>query len=102
QVGAQVGDDPGPHAGDLAVGRGGDLDLVDLVAPVDRGLHVLAPRLDVLDGPAETQSQRGGDHLVGIDVELGPEAAAHIGGDHADLGLRHAEDQAELDLEQVR
>jgi hypothetical protein len=42
------------------------------------------------------------DALLGVDVQLGAEAAAHVGGDHADLGLADVEGEGQQHLEDVR
>ena len=41
EVGAHVGEQPDPYGGELAVGVGGQLDVLDLAAAVDRRQGVL-------------------------------------------------------------
>jgi hypothetical protein len=50
-------------------------------------LVVLAARLGPLDRAAELARDDEGEHLLGVDVELGAEAAADVGSDDAQLVL---------------
>ncbi len=84
---------PRADSGDLALGRGGELDLLDHVAPVDRRQVPLGALLGPLDRAAELAGERDHDHVLGVHVELGAEAAADVRRDHADLRLGHAEDE---------
>ena len=62
--------------------------VVDLVAIAGGGQEVLAPRLHPLHRPAEAPGHRGHQDLLGIDVALDAEAAAHVGHDDADRAPR--------------
>jgi hypothetical protein len=90
QVGAHVGVQLDLEAEQRAVLAAGDLDVLDLVAAVRRGLVVLAARLGPLDRPAELAGDDQREDLLGVDVELGAEAAADVRGDDAQLVLRDA------------
>jgi hypothetical protein len=57
---------------------------------VRRGLVVLAARLGPLDRPAELAGDDQREDLLGVDVELGAEAAADVRGDDAQLVLGDA------------
>ena len=83
----------GANAGDLALGRRGELDLLDHVAPVDRRQVSLGTLLRPLDRAAELAGERDHDHVLRVHVELGAEATADVRRDHADLRLGNAEDE---------
>ena len=76
------------------LGRG-QLDLLDDVAAVDGRAERLRALLDPLDRPVQPPREREAERLLGVDVELGAEAAAHVGGDHAQPRLRDADDTRE-------
>ena len=102
QVGAHVGEQLDLEPEDRAVLAGGDLDVLDLVAAVRGRLVVLAARLGPLDRPAELAGHDEGEHLLGVDVELGAEAAAHVGRDDAQLVLRDAGGERQHHPQDVR
>jgi hypothetical protein len=102
QVAAHVGGEVDLQPEDPAVGGGGELDVLDDVPSVDGGLVVFAARLRPLDRFAEFAGDHEGNHLLGVDVQLGAEAAAHVGGDHADLVFGHAGVEGEEDPDEVR
>ena len=85
--------DVDPGQGPVALGA--EPHVVDLVAPVVGRRHVVRAGGDPLDRPAELARAPAGQHLLAVDLELGAEAAAHLGGHDADLLLA----QAELDAE---
>ena len=92
-----------PHGGELAVGVGGQLDVLDLAAALDGGQRVLAALLV----PAHRRRRalrRAARHeqLLGVDVELRAEAAADRGRDDPQLVLGDAERDRHHDLEDVR
>ena len=60
-----------------------DLHRVDLRALLRGGQHVLEPVLEPAHGPAEAQREERDQHVLGIDDQLGAEAAADVGRDHA-------------------
>ena len=76
--------------GDLPLRRRRELDLLDLVAAVDRREVALAARLRPLHRAAEPPRDRERERLLGIDVQLRAEAAADVGRDHAQLRLGDA------------
>ena len=79
-----------------------ELDLLDLVAAVDRRLIPLSPRLDPLDRTAELAREHERERFLRVDVELRPEAAADLGRDHAKLRLGNARHHRERDPRDVR
>ena len=91
RVGAHVGEQLGAHREDRPVATGGQLDVVPLLARVSRRGHVLAPGLDPLHGRAQAHRQQGDQDLLGVDLLLHAEAAAHVGSDHADPVLGEPE-----------
>ena len=60
-----------------------DLELPVLVALVHRVGEILAPVLGPFDRAVEQLRRRHHRHVLGIDAELGAEAAADVGRDHA-------------------
>ena len=58
--------------------------------------------VSVQDGQAELVGQGDGQHLVGVDVELCAEAAAHRGSDDPELALGDAGGGGDHHLEDVR
>ena len=93
QVGAHVGQQVDVQAAQPAVPVGGDPDPLPLVPAVVHGQVALAARLGPLDRPAELAGDQHREHLFGGDLELGAEAAAHVGRDDPDVLLRDAGDQ---------
>ena len=89
-VGAAVLDDLGVDPGQGPVALGAEPHVVDLVAPVVGRRHVVRAGGDPLDRPAELARAPAGQHLLAVDLELGAEAAAHLGGHDADLLLAQA------------
>ena len=85
------------HHGSVAPGP--DLDVVHLMARVRGRHHVLAPVLRPLHRPAADDGGGGDEEILRIAGGLGAEAAAHVGGDHADLvgGQPEGGDQSLLD-----
>ena len=65
-IGAAVGDHAHLQAGDLAVARAADLDVLDLRAAVLHLEHRLRARLDVAHGAAELARQRDDDDLLRV------------------------------------
>ena len=102
QVGAHVGQQLDPHRRHLAVGVGGQLDVLDLAAALDGGHRGLGPAL----GPAHRRTplhrQGAAEDLLGVDVELAAEAAAHRRGHHPQLVLGDAQHDCGHHLEDVR
>ena len=100
-VGANIGDDARLQARDGAVALGGEVDVAEEVAAVGGGEEGLGAVLDPLDRGLD-QSRKGGGHvLLAVDVDLAAEAAAHLGGDGADLVLaqtHHRRDQGAQDV----
>ena len=66
RVGAAVGHQPGPQAGDAAVPGRGQLDLLDLGPAVGHGQHGLRAALDVADRAAQPHGQGGQRDLLGV------------------------------------
>ena len=101
QVGAHVGEQLDLEPEQRAVLLRRDRDVLDLVAAVRRGLVVLAARLGPLDRPAELAGDDQREDLLGVDVELGAEAAAHVGGHDAQLVLGDARGEREHHAQHV-
>ena len=87
-VGAPVADYPCLQAQNPAVLPDGCLDELLLPPPVGRRRQVLPPGLDPFDGPAELHCREADRRILWEDRSLLTEAAAHVGCDDSDLGLR--------------
>ena len=76
---------------DAAVAREARRASWSLVAVGGGGEEVLVSRLHPLHGPAQAARHRGHEDVLGVDVPLRAEAAAHVGREHADalLGQAH-------------
>ena len=74
---------------------GGDLHVPELVALLGGGDEMLAAILDPLHRRLQAQRGEGDDGLFGIEHQLRPEAAAHIGGHDADAVFVHPQQVAE-------
>ena len=85
-----VGDHVDAQAGDLAVGRGGDFAVHVVVAGKGGGRDVLDPVLNPFHRTTQHNGRHDGTHIAGVDTDLVAEAAADVGADDADLGLRNA------------
>ena len=90
QVGAHVLDQLAAEGLDAAVLVRGHLDVLQLVAAVDRRVHGLRSPLNPLDGPAGQARGLGQRELLGVDLELRAEAPAHVRRDDPHLALGHA------------
>ena len=95
-IGAGVIQEDGANAEDPSRLVEGDLRIVDLLPLLVGGHEVLAPVFDPLHRtPEPLRGQRHQD-LLGIKHHhLGPESAAHVGGDDPDVGLRQPEHRRE-------
>ncbi len=80
-----------PHAHQGSVPAGADLHVLHLRSSVGETQHALRARLEPSDRTAEALGSHGGDEIFGIDLELRPEAPAHVGGDRPDGRLVDAE-----------
>jgi hypothetical protein len=101
EVGAHVGREVGPHGGDVALGVGRQLHVLDLAPALDGGDGVLAAPLGPAGGLAPAAGHRHRDELLGVDVELGAEAPAHRRRHDPQLVLGHAGGGGEHHLEDV-
>src|SRR5579875_1674888 len=86
-VSTHVGDAMNLQTGDAPLFRCGDFDVVNLPAPVNGDSEILIAFLDPFDRASQLHGGEGGNHLFGIEVELGSEAAAHFWYDYAHLML---------------
>ena len=91
-----------PHRADAAVRVGGQLDVLDHPASVRGRERVLRAVLVPAHDAAEPAGQGEAERLLGVHVELRPEAAADGRRHHAELVLREAGDDGQHDLEDVR
>ena len=82
-----------PQREELAVLVERQLGLGDMVAAVGVGHEGLGAVGRPLDRPAEPCGGPGDERLLGVVEDLGAEAAADIGRDHAQLVLGDAEDE---------
>jgi hypothetical protein len=102
QVRAEVGDDLRVDGGERAVGLEAHPHRGDLVAAVVGDLHVLRAGLDPLDRVPRHLRARRHQRLLGVDLELGAEAAPDLRGDDADLLLVLPEHEREEQPQEVR
>ncbi len=79
------------HGGELAVGVGGELDVLDLAASLDGGDGVLRAGLVPAHRHAELAGEGDAQQFLGVHVELGAEPAADRRGDDAELVFGHTE-----------
>jgi hypothetical protein len=86
--GAVIAGERGVDGHDVAVALQADPRLVVLVAIPRGGEAVLAPRLGPLHRACQTSGHHRHQDLLRVDVPLHPEAAAHVGHDHADALFR--------------
>src|SRR5579885_2585814 len=88
RIGAQIGDAVYLQAGDLALFRSCNLDIVNLVAPVDGRRQILAAVFNPFDRlPCLHRSVCGAD-FFGVNIQLAAKATANFGYNHAHLVLR--------------
>ena len=95
-------DQPDADGGELAVLVGGQLDVLDLAAALDRGQGVLAALLVPAHGHAVLAGQRHAEQLLGVDVELRAERPTDAGRHDPHLVLGDAEGEGGHDLQDVR
>jgi len=79
----------------LAVLGGADLDVLDLIAAVVAGDHVLAAGLIPLHRPTEMAGELHGEDLLAIQLQFAAESAADVRGDDAQRVLRHPRHERE-------
>ena len=87
-VGAAVGEDAHVLGHDQALARHAQRQVDALRQAAAGAQEVLDPAVDQAHRPAGAQGQQRGDERVGVLDDLGPEAAAHRGGGHADARHR--------------
>ena len=75
---------------DAAVARQAEARVVHLVAIGGGAEEVLVSRLHPLHGPTQAARHRGHEDVLGVDMPLDAEAAAHVGREHADALLGQA------------
>ncbi len=101
EVGPHVADQAHPQAGELAVPVGGELDVLDLAATVNRRLGVLGTGLVPAHGQLVPAGQGEAEQLLGIHVELAAEPAADGRRHDPHLVLGKAERDRRHQLEDV-
>ena len=82
--------------------RGGELDLLHMIAPVRRRLVVLGARLDPSHRPPELHRAERGDEVTLNLRNLAAEAAAHLGRDDPQAIFRHAGDDRQDEADDMR
>ena len=103
QIGAHVRDRVDLQRGEVAVGIERQLGLGDVVAAMGVGEEALAALGGPLDRPAEPLGGEQADALLGVDEDLGAEAAADVGRDHPELVLgRDADERRDHQARDVR
>ena len=90
------------HPQDRAVAVGGELDVIDVPAPVSRRSEVLTAGFDPLDGFADAHGDEAHQGLFRVDVELASETAADLRRNDTQAVLRYAEHQRHQRADQVR
>ena len=91
RVSALVVNKRAADAGNDAVLVGRDGKLPNLIALLHRIGEVLAPVLDPFDRTPQQLGGRRYRNVLGIDAELGAEAAADFGRDHSDFAIGQAQ-----------
>ena len=102
QVGTHVGDEIDLEGDDLAVLGGSDLDVLDLIASVMGGHHVLASGLGPLDRATQVAGDLHGEDFLAVALQLAAESAADVRSDDAQRVLRHSRDEREKHAQDVR
>jgi len=74
-----------PHRGQLPVGVGRQLHLLDLAPTLHGGLGALGALFDPADRDPVLVGQRDTEELLGVHLELGAEATTHRRCHHSDL-----------------
>ncbi len=90
-VGAGVLGDAAAEGHHPAVPTHPHLDLVQLCPPLCHGHEVLAAALLPAHGTSQAEGEGRRQHLLGVDGDLRPEAAAHVGYPHPQLGAVEAQ-----------
>ena len=80
----------------------GDLDLLDVAAPVGHAEEVLGAGFGPLDRPAELTGDPAQERFLRIGRDLGSEAATDLGRDGPDPDLRDSQAHRDLLLDEVR
>ena len=102
QVSAEARIDRAADARHLTVVHHRQLDVFDMVTPVDGGDVILGACLRPFHRPAGLHRSPGSERFVGVDGDLGAEAAAHFRRDNADFMLRHTRHTADEQAVDVR
>ncbi len=91
-VGAAIVQEIVSNTEDSSFLREGDFGVVNLAAFLSRGVEILRPVLDPLDGSLQLYGQPGDEHLLRVEHhDLGSKAAADERRDHAHLMFRQVE-----------
>ena len=93
EIAAEVGLGLGPQRQDLAVGVEGQLGRRRVIAAVRVGEEGFGALGHPLHGPADLARGPQAHGLLGVDEDLGAEAAADVGRDHAQLVLGREADE---------
>ena len=101
QVRPHVGQEGGPHARQLPVGVGSQLDGLALGPTLDGRRGGLRTGLGPPHRHAVAVGQRHADQLLGVDVQLAAESTAHARGHDPQFMLRHAQGEGSHHLQHV-
>ena len=100
--GAEIGNGFYPHAKDRAVVFQRELDIVDLIAPVNRSGDILAAAFDPFHRTACFFGQVTDKSVLGIHIDFGTEPPTYFGCDHARPVFRNVQHNGKLRSQKMR
>src|SRR5579872_365855 len=90
------------QAGNLALFRSRDLNIINLVASMNGSGKIFAALLDPFDSMSSFHRSKGGNKLFGVDIEFTPKTTTNFRHDHTNLVLWEAHSRRENIAQQVR